>query len=134
VLGHLVEKGRLVTRGALFFTPEAGGSSGLPPAARKLLTQILAGGRTGFQGPSPELNTLVRLGLVVPLEDGIFYAKETYDALGAEILAGRKAGDRFSIPEAKQRTSLSRKYMLPLLNRMEKDGLLRRDGDARVVL
>ncbi|MCX7037718.1 MAG: SelB C-terminal domain-containing protein [Spirochaetes bacterium] len=68
------------------------------------------------------------------MEDGIFYAKETYDALSAEILAGRKAGERFSIPEAKQRTGLSRKYMLPLLNRMEKDGLLWRDGDARVVL
>jgi selenocysteine-specific elongation factor len=70
----------------------------------------------------------------VPLEGGIFYAKEAYDTLGAEILAGRKTGDRFSIPEAKERTGLSRKYMLPLLNRMEKDGLLRREGDVRVVL
>jgi selenocysteine-specific elongation factor len=72
--------------------------------------------------------------MVVPLEGGIFYAKETYEAVRAEILAGRKAGDRLSILEAKERTGLSRKYMLPLLNRMEKDGLLRRDGDVRVVL
>ncbi len=80
------------------------------------------------------MNTLVRLGRVVPLEDGIFYAKETYDLLGAAILAGRAKGDRISIPEAKERTGLSRKYTLPLLNRMEKDGLLKRDGDVRVVL
>lgn len=71
---------------------------------------------------------------VVPLEGGIFYAKETYDGIASEILAGRKPGDTFSIPEAKERTGLSRKYMLPLLNRLEKDGRLKREGDARVVL
>ncbi|MCX6376939.1 MAG: SelB C-terminal domain-containing protein, partial [Armatimonadetes bacterium] len=48
-------------------------------------------------------------------------------------LAGRTPGDRFSVPEAKERTGLSRKYTLPLLNRMEKDGLLSREQDARVV-
>ncbi len=69
----------------------------------------------------------------MPLEDGIFYAKETYDLLAGELLAGRTSGDRFSVPEAKERTGLSRKYTLPLLNRMEKDGLLRREQDARVV-
>ncbi len=45
----------------------------------------------------------------------------------------RQAGDRFGVPEAKERTGLSRKYTLPILNRMEKDGLLRREQDARVV-
>jgi selenocysteine-specific elongation factor len=60
-------------------------------------------------------------------------AKETCDAIAAEILAGRKSGDRFSVPEAKERTGLSRKFTLRLLNRMEKDDLLRREQDARVV-
>jgi selenocysteine-specific elongation factor len=104
-----------------------------PPAAAHLLADILAKGRTGWEGTHPEMNTLVRLGKVVPLEDGIFYMKETYDGIAAEILAGRKSGDRFSVPEAKERTGLSRKFTLPLLNRMEKDGLLRREQDARVV-
>ena len=132
ILASLVQRKTLSARGSLFFAAAAEGAA-LPPAAARLLTDILAKGRTGWQGSHPELNTLVRLGRVVPLEDGIFYAKETYDLLAGELLAGRARGDRFSVPEAKERTGLSRKYTLPLLNRMEKDGLLRREQDARVV-
>jgi selenocysteine-specific elongation factor len=47
---------------------------------------------------------------------------------------GANRVERFSIPEANERTGLSRKFMIPLLNRMEGDGLLKRDGDARAVL
>jgi selenocysteine-specific elongation factor len=133
VLARLLRDGKLAARGPLYFAGDAAGQK-LPPAARRLLDRILAGGKTGFEGSDPEMHTLVRLGRVVPLEAGIFYAKETYDGLAAQVLAGRPKGERFSIPEAKERTGLSRKYMLPLLNRMEKDGLLRRDGDVRVVL
>jgi selenocysteine-specific elongation factor len=132
VLDSLVERKTLSARGSLFFAAAAEGAA-LPPAAAGLLADILAKGRTGWEGSHPELNTLVRLGRVVPLEDGIFYAKETYDLLAGELLDGRKAGDRFTVPEAKERTGLSRKYTLPILNRMEKDGLLKREQDARVM-
>ena len=132
ILARLVEQRKIAARGPLYFAATAEGAA-LPPAAARLLADILAKGRMGWEGSHPEMNTLVRLGKVVPLEDGIFYAKETYDAIAAEILAGRKNGDRFTVPEAKERTRLSRKFTLPLLNRMEKDGLLRREQDARVV-
>jgi selenocysteine-specific elongation factor len=132
ILASLVERNDAAVRGSLYFAAAAEGAE-LPPATARLLADILAKGRTGWEGSHPELNTLVRLGKVVPLEDGIFYAKETYERIAAEILAGRTSGDRFSVPEAKERTGLSRKYTLPLLNRMEKDGLLRREQDARVV-
>jgi selenocysteine-specific elongation factor len=132
ILTRLVERKKIAARGPLYFAAAAEGAA-LPPAAARLLADILAKGRTGWEGTHPEMNTLVRLGKVVPLEDGIFYTKETYDGIAAEILAGRKSGDRFSVPEAKERTGLSRKFTLPLLNRMEKDGLLRREQDARVV-
>jgi selenocysteine-specific elongation factor len=132
VLDSLVKQKTVAARGTLFFARGAEAAE-LPPAAARLLAEILGRGRTGWEGTHPELNTLVRLGRVVPLEAGIFYAKETYDRLAGELLAGRASGDRFSVPEAKERIGLSRKYTLPLLNRMEKDGLLRREQDARVV-
>jgi selenocysteine-specific elongation factor len=132
VLNSLVEQKTVAARGGLFFARGAEAAE-LPPAAARLLADVRTRGRTGWEGTHPEMNTLVRLGRVVPLEDGIFYAKETYDLLAGELLAGRTSGDRFSVPEAKERTGLSRKYTLPLLNRMEKDGLLRRERDARVV-
>jgi selenocysteine-specific elongation factor len=57
-----------------------------------------------------------------------------YHRLVDSILAGKKPGDRFGVPEAKAATGYSRKYALPFLNRMERDGWLKRDGDDRVVL
>ena len=42
-------------------------------------------------------------------------------------------GDTLTIAAAKSRTGLSRKYVIPLLNRMESDGLVRRSGNDRIV-
>jgi len=36
------------------------------------------------------------------------------------------------VPEAKDAVDLSRKYILPLLNRIESDGLIKRLGDFRI--
>jgi selenocysteine-specific elongation factor len=141
VLAFLVGKGELVIANNLYFTKREGEKQELSPVARKLQADIEALGKAGFdsthtgiEGGQKELKTLIRLGVVVPLEGGICYARSVYDALAKSVLAARSKGDRFSIPEAKERTGLSRKYMIPLLNRMEKDGLLKRYGDVRVVL
>jgi selenocysteine-specific elongation factor len=40
--------------------------------------------------------------------------------------------EKISISDAKQITGLSRKYLIPLLNRIERDGLVRRLGDFRI--
>jgi selenocysteine-specific elongation factor len=141
LLEHLVERKSLFLSEGLFFVKPVRDAQELSPLARRLMTDIDAAGpagfestRTGIEGAQKELKTLIRLGMVVPLEGGICYGRSTYDGLSAAVLQGRSAGDRFSIPEAKERTGLSRKYMIPLLNRMEKDGVLKRDGDVRVVL
>jgi selenocysteine-specific elongation factor len=139
VLSALESEGALETRGGIFF--RRGEPAALSPAARRILDEMKKLGRTGFEpatakieGSTRELGALVRTGAVVPLEGGIFYMAETYKALAADILAGRTRGDRFSVPQAKERTGLSRKYTLPLLNRMERDGILKREGDERVVV
>ena len=141
VLAFLVGKESLVASNNLYFTRRDGENRELSALARKLVAEIGRAGRAGFDsnrtgiaGAQKELKTLVRLRLVVPLEGGICYERAVYDTLASEVLAGRQEGDRFSIPEAKERTGLSRKYMIPLLNRMEKDGMLKRDGDVRAVL
>jgi hypothetical protein len=72
VLSSLVRKSSLAARNSLYFTLE-GGEKRLPPAARKLLVEILDCGRAGCRGGHAELSTLVRLGLVVPLEGGILW-------------------------------------------------------------
>ncbi len=141
ILLLLVERTTIRLTGSLYFSGSAGEKQGLSPLATKILAEIESAGkagidstRTGIEGGQKELKTLIRLGLVVPLEGGICLSRTIYDSLAYEITRGRSVGERFSIPEAKERTGLSRKYMIPLLNRMEKDGLLKRDGDVRITL
>jgi selenocysteine-specific elongation factor len=80
------------------------------------------------------LKALCALGRAVALDNGIYLHKPVYEALAEAVLARRRTGESFTVGEAKERSGLSRKYALPLLNRMENDGLVRRQGDVRVVL
>ena len=112
----------------------------ITPLARRLLDTLSTYTQNGLQlkdihdpGAKKELRNLTRLGKVVALEGDIYYSAENFKALADRILEGLAAGSSFSIPEAKERTGLSRRYMIPLLNRMEEDGMVRRDGDSRTV-
>ncbi|MDY7029137.1 MAG: selenocysteine-specific translation elongation factor [Spirochaetota bacterium] len=112
----------------------------LTPLARRLLDTLSTYTQNGLQlkdvhdpGAKKELRNLTRLGKVVALEGDIYYSAENFKALADRILEGLPSGSSFSIPEAKERTGLSRRYMIPLLNRMEEEGMVRRDGDSRTV-
>jgi selenocysteine-specific elongation factor len=43
-------------------------------------------------------------------------------------------GRKFSIPEFKEWTQISRKYAIPLLEYLDRIHVTRRDGDSRIVL
>jgi selenocysteine-specific elongation factor len=69
--------------------------------------------------------------LVRVSEDLIFHA----DALAhiRKSLSLHK-GRRFSVPEFKEWTQVSRKYAIPLLEYLDRQHITRREGDARIVL
>jgi selenocysteine-specific elongation factor len=112
----------------------------LSPLERQLLSSLRQAGRDGleprrlkFRGAADGLRRLARLGLAVELEGEIHLARETYLHLCDALLAGLRPGDRLTLAQARTRTALSRKYLLPLLNRLQSDGLLRRlNGDREV--
>ena len=108
---------------------------------QQLLERIRAAGKDGFEadkekvpGAQKVLRNLVRLGFAVALEGKIYYAAELYEQLLHDILAGFAVGDKFDISIARERTGLSRKYMIPLLNKMEADRWVRRADNDRIVM
>ncbi len=108
---------------------------------QQLLERIRSAGKEGFQadreklpGAQKLLRDLVRLGFATALEGKIYYTTELYNQLVQDILAGYSVGDRFDIGQARERTGLSRKYMIPLLNKMETDRWVRRMDNERVVM
>ena len=137
VLEALRVQGRLVARGGLLFPPVDPRQS-LSPLARQLLGELEQSGAEGLEpkrmklaGARKELATLARAGLAVSLDGEIYYAEPTYAALARAVLAGRAAGELLELAQAKEASGLSRKYLIPLLNRMELDGYVKREGDAR---
>jgi selenocysteine-specific elongation factor len=141
ILDDLMRHGAIVLGGSGLQLAGAGAESDLSSFARRVLDDLIAEGGSGMErgklktpGTLKELRNLVRLELAVSLNGDIYYAKETYDSLVERITAGLEVGSSFSIGQARERTGLSRKYLIPLLNRMESAGIVRRDGDLRTVL
>ncbi len=141
VLSFLERENSILCRNGLYFRKQETQTEALSALGKKLLADIAAAGtagfelsKTGIEGAQKELKVLIRLGYVVSLEGNIYYTKDVYLKQVRAILENRKPGDTFSIPQAKEATGLSRKYMLPLLNRMESDGFVKRSGDNRIVL
>ncbi|PSW15501.1 selenocysteine-specific translation elongation factor [Photobacterium rosenbergii] len=113
----------------------------LSPTAKKILEHMEQAGKQGYEadkekipGAQKELRNLVRLGFAVPMEGKIYYLASLYEELVHDLLQGYSEGERFAISEARERTGLSRKYMIPLLNRMEADGWIKRVENDRQVL
>jgi selenocysteine-specific elongation factor len=139
VAGKLAEQGDLALRGGILFPPGAQGPE-VSPMGRQLLHDLQAGGPRGLElsklkvaGATKELRNLVRIGLAISLDGDIYYDKESYLAVVRTCLAGLEIGGILTIAEAKTRTQMSRKYVIPLLNRMESDGFVKRSGDERIV-
>ncbi|WP_319416300.1 selenocysteine-specific translation elongation factor [Marispirochaeta aestuarii] len=142
---YLIDRGlttyRIVQKDRILISPEQlDGDYGLSPLAKKIMNMLKKQKNAGLQlkeipdpGARSELRNLARMEKVVALEGDIYFSRESFDALARVILEGLDAGTSFSIPEAKEKTGLTRRYMIPFLNKMEEKGLVRRDGDSRVV-
>lgn len=91
-----------------------------------------------FAPPDPtgvdraELRELVKAGRVIEVE-GVFFAASAIAAaadLCADLLA--KHPDGFTVADFRDAAANSRKHALPLLNRLDSTGVLRRRGDVRI--
>ena len=90
-------------------------ASGLEPARARSILQIL-----------------LREGRLLKVSDELVLHTASIVVL-REQLAG-KNGTRFSVPEFKEWTGVSRKYEIPMLEYLDREHVTRRDGDERVVL
>ncbi|MBN1837630.1 MAG: selenocysteine-specific translation elongation factor [Spirochaetales bacterium] len=139
VAGRLADRGDLALREGILFPPGERPPE-VSPMGRQLLRDLRAEGARGLEasqlkaaGATKELRNLARIGLAVSLDGNIYYDKDSYLDLVRSCLASLELGGILTIAEAKARTELSRKYVIPLLNRMESDGYVKRSGDDRIV-
>jgi selenocysteine-specific elongation factor len=80
----------------------------------------------------PELHELVRRGLIVE-QDGCWFAPSAIEEAArqvARLLASHPEG--VTVAQVREALNTTRKYALPLLNRLDADGVTRRRGDLRI--
>jgi selenocysteine-specific elongation factor len=102
----------------------------------------------GFHPPSPSevigsalqdsqkarslLEILVKSKRLIRVSEGLVFHADVMDHVRKSLAAHR--GRKFSVPEFKEWTQMSRKYAIPLLEYLDRERITRREGDQRVVL
>ncbi|MDC7226600.1 MAG: selenocysteine-specific translation elongation factor [Spirochaetales bacterium] len=136
----LTGSGEITEQNGLLSTSEKNDIE-LSRTASQILKEMEQAGDTGFDlskkripGAHKELRVLTRAGLIIPLTETLFLTEKIFSSLCERMLKGLKKGDTFDIAHAKQRTGLSRKYIIPLLNKMEEKKLVSREENLRRVL
>jgi selenocysteine-specific elongation factor len=94
--------------------------------------------QAAFQPPVPDKNarnhleTLVKSGKLVRVSNDLIFHADVIAHI-RQSLAIHK-GKRFTVPDFKSWTNISRKYAIPLLEYLDQQRVTRREGDVRVVL
>ncbi|MCU0844550.1 MAG: selenocysteine-specific translation elongation factor [Spirochaetes bacterium] len=139
VLPAVIKKHRIVEKDGRFFGGDSITVDALPDEKKAVLDTLRGRGLEGAEldksadeAEKRNLGDLIRLGFAVSLDGNIVLHREVYDELRQKVMALFDDKDRISIAEAKDATSFSRKYIIPLLNRIEGDGLIKRIGDFRM--
>ena len=140
ILNHLCDEG-ILSLGGRIYIEKGKGKESLNPIARSILQAAKDTGEKGVDVSrlnvpqcKSQVRDLVKMGLLICIEDYLYYHKEVFDAIVEKILKGHKKGDRISIADVRDATGLSRKYIIPILNITEKMKILKRDGNDRIVL
>lgn len=99
-----------------------------PPAASEVLRSA---------GPDSNksralLETLIKSGRLVRVSEDLVFHADVIAHIRKSLVAHK--GRRFSVPEFKTWTQISRKYAIPLLEYLDRQKVTKREGDNRVVL
>ena len=139
ILAALAAGNRVTEKEGRFFAGSGAPAVELSPGKAKLLETALANGGAGIElerlaseAMKRDARELIKLDKLVSLDGNILFHRDIYDRMKDVILGLFNTRNKLTVPEAKDAVGLSRKYILPLLNRIERDGLIKRLGDFRI--
>jgi selenocysteine-specific elongation factor len=78
------------------------------------------------------LQILIRDGRLVRITEELVFHRSALERLRRDLATIK--GTRLSVPAFKERTGVSRKYAIPLLEYLDREKITRREGDMRIVL
>jgi selenocysteine-specific elongation factor len=99
-----------------------------PPSVNDVLTSV-------FRSPQKGrglLEVLLKAKKLIRISDDLIFHADVIAHVRNSLSAHR--GRRFSVPEFKEWTQMSRKYAIPVLEYLDREHVTKRDGDQRVIL
>jgi selenocysteine-specific elongation factor len=115
----------------------------LPPALAEAGQRLLAAlAANPLDPPNPKelaptpadqkaLKFLVQSGEAVYLDEKAVLGRQAYDSLRAAVLSSIQARGQATASEIREDTKTTRRFLIPLLEKLDKEGATRRQGDYR---
>jgi selenocysteine-specific elongation factor len=76
---------------------------------------------------------LIQGGELVELKDGVLFRKEDFEKLKGKIVDFIKKNGEATVSQLREHLSTTRKYMVPILEKLDQLGATEREGDKRVL-
>jgi selenocysteine-specific elongation factor len=96
-----------------------------PPNEKKLISQIV--------GSKEIIDFLIQEGEIVKLSDGILLESKNYDIMKNKLIDFLKINGSISIAQVRELLGISRKYIIPLLNKMDEEKITQRRENVRIL-
>ncbi len=96
-----------------------------PPNEKTLISQI-AGGKE-------IIDFLIQEGEIIKLSDGILLESKNYDIMKNKLIDFLKINGSISIAQVRELLGISRKYIIPLLNKMDEEKITQRKENVRIL-
>ena len=96
-----------------------------PPNEKTLISQIA--------GSKEIIDFLIQEGEIVKLSDGILLESKNYDIMKNKLIDFLKINGSISIAQVRELLGISRKYIIPLLNKMDQEKITQRKENVRIL-
>jgi len=77
------------------------------------------------------LRFLIQSGEIIPLDEKAVLGKSAYESLRAAVIASVQSRGQATASDIREDTKTTRRFLIPLLEKLDKEGVTRRQGDLR---
>jgi len=96
-----------------------------PPNEKTLISQIT--------GSKEIIDFLIQEGEIIKLSDGILLESKNYDIMKNKLINFLRINGSISIAQVRELLGISRKYIIPLLNKMDEEKITQRKENVRIL-
>lgn len=96
-----------------------------PPNEKTLISQIV--------GSKEIIDFLIQEGEIIKLIDGILLESKNYNIMKNKLIEFLKINGSISIAQVRELLGISRKYIIPLLNKMDEEKITQRKENVRIL-